>query len=389
MKYIDLIFYIVFLSNVLYLFIFAFASVFKIKRKKYIATSYKRIVVLIPAYGEDSVIEESVKTCLDQDYPKDKFKVAVISDHMEEDTNVRLSALPIDLFIANYDNSTKSKALNLALSQLEDFDIALVLDADNTIDSDFLRYINDAFTSSKAQIVQAHRTAKNMNTNLAVLDAISEEVNNNLFRQGHANLGLSAALIGSGIAFDFQLFKTRMSTIIAVGGFDKNLELSFLRDRIHIDYLPYAYVYDEKVQSYEAFSNQRKRWLSAQLHYFNVFLKDVPKAIVTGNIDFCNKFFQQITIPRVILFGVLFLIALFMSIFFPMYALKWGILFLVFCLVLVISIPRKLFNRRLLYASMDLPKVFFLMIVNLFKLRGANRKFIHTPHGIDHSSKKK
>jgi len=387
MKYVDLIFYIVFLSNVLYLFIFAFASVFKIKRKKYIAVSYKRIVVLIPAYGEDSVIEESVKTCLDQDYPKDKFKVAVISDHMEESTNARLSALPIELFIANYDNSTKSKALNLALSQLEDFDIALVLDADNTIDSDFLRYINDAFTSSKAQIVQAHRTAKNMNTNLAVLDAISEEVNNNLFRQGHANLGLSAALIGSGIAFDFQLFKTRMSTIIAVGGFDKNLELSFLRDRIHIDYLPYAYVYDEKVQSYEAFSNQRKRWLSAQLHYSRVYLKDVPKAIVSGNIDFLDKYIQQLTIPRVILFGMLFLITLFLSIFSLTYALKWWILFLALCIALGISIPRKLINRRLLSASTDLPKVFFLMIVNLFKLRGANRKFIHTPHGIDRSSK--
>jgi cellulose synthase/poly-beta-1,6-N-acetylglucosamine synthase-like glycosyltransferase len=189
------------------------------------------------------------------------------------------------------------------------------------------------------------------------------------------------------MAFDFELFKAKMSTIDSVGGFDKNLELSFLKEGKHIKYLPFAYVYDEKVQFRDAFLNQRKRWLSAQMYYLRMYLKDVPKAIKSGNIDFCNKYFQQITIPRVILFGVLFLIALFMSIFFPMYALKWGILFLVFCLVLVISIPRKLFNRRLLYASMDLPKVFFLMIVNLFKLRGANRKFIHTPHGINHSSK--
>jgi len=387
MKYIDLILYLVFLSNVLYLFVFAFASIFKNIREKERAASYKRIVVLLPAYGEDSVIEESVKSCLNQDYPKDEFKVAVISDHMKEETNIRLSALPIDLFIAQYENSTKSKALNLALSQLEDFDIALVLDADNTIDRDFLQKINNAFVSEETQIVQAHRTAKNLNTNFAVLDAVSEEINNNILRQGHANLGLSAGLIGSGMAFDFQLFKTKMSTIIAVGGFDKNLELSFLREGKRIEYLPYAYVYDEKVQSYDAFLNQRKRWLSAQVHYSKEYLKYVPKAIVSGNIDFCNKYFQQITIPRVILFGVLFLMTLFMSIFFPIYALKWVILFLSLCLALVISIPRKLLNRKLLYASADLPKVFFLMVLNLFKLRGANSKFIHTPHGIDHSSK--
>ena len=387
MKYVDLIIFLVFFINVSYLFVFAFASVFKNKRETHTDIIFKRIVILIPAYGEDTVIEESVNSCLNQEYPKDKFKVVVISDHMKEETNVRLSVLPINLFVAYYENSTKSKALNLALSQLENFDIALVLDADNTIDSDFLDSINYAFASEKTQIVQTHRTAKNLNTNLAVLDALSEEVNNNIFRQGHANIGLSAALIGSGMAFDFELFKAKMSTIDSVGGFDKNLELSFLKEGKHIKYLPFAYVYDEKVQFRDAFLNQRKRWLSAQMYYLRMYLKDVPNAIKSGNIDFCNKYFQQITIPRVILFGMLFLITLFTSIFSPSLALKWWLLFITFCIALVISVPRKLLNFRTLYASIDLPKVFFLMVVNLFRLRGANSKFIHTPHGIDLSSK--
>jgi len=92
--------------------------------------------------------------------------------------------------------------------------------------------------------------------------------------------------------------------------------LSFLSEGKHIEYLPYAYVYDEKIQSYDAYLNQRKRWLSTQVHYSKVFLKDMPKAIVAGNIDFCDKYFQEITIPRVILFGTLFFFTLFMRIFF-------------------------------------------------------------------------
>jgi hypothetical protein len=49
--------------------------------------------------------------------------------------------------------------------------------------------------------VQGHRTAKNTNNSWAILDAISEEINNNIFRKGHRVLGLSSAIIGSGMAF--------------------------------------------------------------------------------------------------------------------------------------------------------------------------------------------
>lgn len=144
----------------------------------------RRIVILIPAYKEDKVIMECVESCLCQDYPSTHYDAVVISDKMSDDTNRTLSSLPIQLEIVHFENSTKAKALNLAMSHLEGYDIALILDADNTIGPDFLRKINQAAFTDTTVAYQAHRTAKNLNTNLAYLDAVSEEINNSISGKG-------------------------------------------------------------------------------------------------------------------------------------------------------------------------------------------------------------
>lgn len=383
MEIINIILLTVFILNILYLFVFAIGSKFNPVKINKNTEVYKKIAILIPAYKEDSVIEECVNSCLQQDYPTEKFTVVVISDKMKDETNKRLSQLIIKLIIADYDNSTKSKALNLAMSKIEDHDIAVVFDADNTIDRDFLININKEFSVSNVKIVQAHRVAKNLNNSMAVLDAVSEETNNSIFRLGHSNLGLSAALIGSGMAFDYLLFKNKMSTINAVGGFDRNLELSFLRDGIKIGYLPEVLVYDEKVQSQAAFSNQRKRWMSAQIHYFVEFRNDFFKSLLSGNIDFCNKYVQQMAIPRILLIGLTFILALINTLTSSYFTLIWWMLLVLLAFTMFLAIPSELIDKRLLKAITSLPKVFFLMFINLFKLKGANKKFIHTPHGID------
>ncbi len=383
MEIINIILLTVFIINVLYLFVFAIGSKFNPLKISINTEVYKKIAILIPAYKEDGVIEECVNSCLQQDYPTEKFTVVVISDKMKDETNKRLSQLGIKLIIADYENSTKSKALNLAMSKIEDHDIAVVFDADNTIDRDFLININKEFSVSNVKIVQAHRVAKNLNNSMAVLDAVSEETNNSIFRLGHSNLGLSAALIGSGMAFDYLLFKNKMSTINAVGGFDRNLELSFLRDGIKIGYLPEVLVYDEKVQSQAAFSNQRKRWMSAQIHYFVEFRNDFFKSLLSGNIDFCNKYVQQMAIPRILLIGLTFILALINTLTSSYFTLIWWMLFVLLAFTMFLAIPSDLIDKRLLKAITSLPKVFFLMFINLFKLKGANKQFIHTPHGID------
>ena len=191
---IDYIFFAVFAANVLYLLLFATLSLLKVPDRKSPGKSRRRMAILIPAYREDSVIMECARSAIAQRYPRDLFDVVVISDSMTDDTNRRLSQLPLRLIVVNFDKSTKVKALNKAMAEIGDrYDVAIILDADNVVKPSFLTEINASFDAGY-HAVQAHRTAKNMNTDIATLDALSEEINNSIFRKGHAAAGLSAAL---------------------------------------------------------------------------------------------------------------------------------------------------------------------------------------------------
>lgn len=371
----------------LYIFIFSIASLFYKQRTYSDNGNLKRIAVLIPGYKEDAVIIEVAELALQQDYPLNLYDVVIIADSFQKETLNELRALPINLIEVSFEKSTKSKALNKAMADLQDdYDIAVVLDADNVMAPDFLKKINAAFENNFIA-VQGHRTAKNINNSWATLDAISEEINNNIFRKGHRVLGLSSAIIGSGMAFRYNYFKSLMSTVTAVGGFDKEIELKMLKEGRKIVYLDNAMVYDEKIQKTEVFGNQRRRWLSAQFHYFRKdFLNAFKDLIIKGNVDYFDKAIQFIQPPRILLLGAVMLFSI--GFVLANYVLDNQILYTIYWIVLVIacvlsfvfSVPKSFYNLKTLSALASLPKGMFMMMLSLLKIKGANKTFIHTQH---------
>jgi cellulose synthase/poly-beta-1,6-N-acetylglucosamine synthase-like glycosyltransferase len=382
-----------FALSCLYIFVFSVAGNFYKKRQKSASKRHNKIALFIPAYKEDSVIIEVANSALKQHYPSDKFDVIVIADSLKRDTMTNLVELPIKLIEVSFEKSTKSKALNKAMSKLnEDYDYAVILDADNIMEPNFLSKMNDAFENG-FQIVQGHRKAKNRNTSFAILDAASEEINNHIFRKGHSALGMSSGLIGSGIGFQYQLFKSMMETINAVGGFDKELEFKFADKNIKIEYLDRAVVLDEKIQKASDFSNQRKRWLSTQFVYLNrYFLTSCKALLFKGNLDFFDKAFQMVIPPRILLIGITFLFAFgygFLSIVFGVNtnisANLWFVNIGVAISAFLMAIPKSFYNLNTLKAMLSLPSAFFRMAMLLFKLKGANKTFIHTAHGTSNN----
>ena len=371
----------------LYILIYSVAGLFFRHQPYPINARLKKIAVLIPGYKEDGVILEVANEALLQYYPKELFDVVIIADSFQPATLEKLRELPIKVIEVSFEKSTKSKALNSAMGQLPDvYEIAVVLDADNVMAYDFLAKVNGAFERNYVAI-QGHRTAKNLNNSFAVLDAVSEEINNHIFRKGHRVLGLSSAIIGSGMAFNYHFFKNLMSSVKAVGGFDKEIELKMLKERYKIAYLEDANVYDEKVQKAEVFSNQRRRWLSAQFHYFRLdFFSSLKDLILKGNIDYFDKILQFIQPPRILLLGA---VSIFGIIFMTfnyltdnnLYFQKLWIIVAISCFMSVlVSIPKTLYNLKTLAAVAYLPKGMFLMLGSLLKIKGANKSFIHTQH---------
>jgi cellulose synthase/poly-beta-1,6-N-acetylglucosamine synthase-like glycosyltransferase len=348
-----------------------------IKKEK---PSYK-ILVLIPAYKEDNVIIEVARQALQQSYPQNLYEVAVICDSLKQETMMALRSLPITLLEVKFSNPTKAKAINSALQQFFGYDLTVVLDADNIMDFYFLEKVSQAFTEGYT-VVQGHRIAKNTNTSIALLDAISEEINNHIFRKGHCALSLSSALIGSAMAFDFQFFKQTMAKITAVSGFDKELELAILKDRRYIYYAEDALVYDEKVQRIVDFKNQRTRWIAAQLNFLTNYFFTGIFQLVKGNVAYFDKLFQFMLPPRLILLGLTIgttlLLALLQHI--PLFIFS-SALVLLLLVSLFLSIPNALLKKMSWREVFAIPILFIQFIFSVFQIRKARYTFIHTPHG--------
>lgn len=348
------------------------------------ADDQRKMLVLIPAYREDTVIINTAKVAVQQNYPKDKVEVIVIADTLKKETIATLRQIPVRVEEVQFDKSTKSKSLNVCLSHLEDadYDVTVLLDGDNLMEPDFLQRVNAAFATG-VRVFQGRRAAKNNDTTMAVLDGLSEDINNHILCAGHARLGLSARLAGSGMAFDYELFRQTMKEVDAIGGFDKELELRLTREGERVYYDPKAIVLDEKVRKGDHFARQRSRWIAAQFHYAAQFF---PAALIgllsCGNFDHFNKASQMLLPPRLLTPGILALGTAFWCLLgWWGLATAWFIVLALNLSTFLIAMPSYAWKSPYRDALLRVPLAFWHALRSLLGLRKANKQFIHTPHG--------
>ena len=347
----------------------------------------RRFLILYPAYHEDSVIINSVNKFLFQDYPTDKFRLVVISDHMTDETNKQLQTFPITLLTPVFEKSSKAKAMQYAINYIEkkidtheerSFDNLVVLDADNVVQHDFLRKLN-ILCNAGYEAIQCHRCAKNSNNDVAMLDGASEEINNTIFRKAHNRLGLSSALIGSGMCFDYKLFKKNVFQL-STAGEDREMEALLLKQKVFIKYAAEIHVFDEKVSNQDNFQRQRMRWMTAQVQSLLRQLPQIPNAFIHGNLNFIDKTIQQALIPRSILIVLLAAISVLMTIVVPEWYGKWWFLLIILTLSLYIALPEQLRSRSLFGKVLAIPGLVLRMLKNLLHMDHKNTDFLHTTH---------
>ena len=368
--------------SVAYITFYALVSLFSRKGIKTVdvpESPESTFLVLFPAYSEDRVIVGSIKKFLLQNYPQDKYHVAVISDHQQESTERLLSDLPVTLLRPVFDKSSKAKALQYAISEVSgQYDYVVVLDADNIVETDFLHRLN-ILLKEGYKAVQCHRCAKNSDSSVSVLDGVSEEINNTLFRKAHNLIGLSSALIGSGMCFDYSWFSSHV-TKLTTAGEDRELEVFLLREGIYIKYADDILVFDEKVGSADNFQRQRQRWMSAQVNCFLSMLRHLPEAVIRLNINYIDKTIQQMLIPRSMLLLSLLFMSFLISIIAPWWSLKWWSLLLLTCLSLFLAIPVRLRTKSVFSKVGTLLRLSIKMARNVRHIDHKNEDFIHTDH---------
>jgi len=377
--------------NCLYLLIFALAGLFPLAGVQKYAASYKKIAVLFPTYHADEVIIESVRAALLHDY-KGEFEIVVIADGLMPDTIKQLEVMGAEVIEVFFEKSTKGKALLYAIEKLKNrgFDIAVVLDVDNLMGPHCLEAVNSSFQHGH-KVIQLHRTAKNLDTSFAFLDACNEEINNHIYRKGQAVLGLSPALIGSGMAFDYNYFYALLKNVGDTVGEDKKMDFLIAGDRTKVTYLNDIFVYDEKVSSASVFTTQRTRWIASQIEFLRIYTMPGIKELFKGNIEFFNKTVQTMLMPRILLLGLLFVMAL-QSFFNPLGPGKilWLTLFFSICVILLISVPIRFYrDKRLYLAIWQIPRAMVGMVIALFSIGKVKKSNLATPHQNTSAGKSK
>ena len=368
--------------NAIYLLIFSISSYFYKPLKKISKSHYNKFAILIPAYKEDKVINDCINSVISSEYNISQYDTFVISDQMDISTNNYLRAIGINVIEVHYEESSKAKALKTAMKYIndKDYDYVIIIDADNIIPTDYLSNINKYINTKPFKALQTHRQAKNINNSLSLLDAVIEETNNTIFRQGHAALNISSALIGSGMVFEFKWFKDNVNSLCSAGE-DKELEEMLLKQQIFIEYDKDITFKDEKTDKKTNINNQRRRWLSTQFYMTMLLLPNLLTAIKEKKRDYILKTIESIILPRSILIALLSLISIMYLLFNPIDSIRWIILLLLIIISLYIAIPSYMRNSKLIAALINVPFFIIMMIINLFRLKGISKKFIHTEHG--------
>ena len=366
--YTDIILFILTGLTVLYLLVFATTSMFSRTKEIPKPRNLNRFIILIPAYKNKSVIQ-TVQSALGQTYPQRLFDITVISNHLDEMTNFHLAQNPITLLTPNYEEGSKIKSLQLAINNLPQFkiyDLAIILEAGNVVEPEFLEQMNAAYESAGTKAIQAHRLSMNRDTVSSRLSSIFEEINNSIFRRGHIAIGLSSAIASAGVAFDFEWFKLHIQKFKSSWD-DKELEILLTRQHIYIDYFDDILVYDEKSRQAEDFNRQHGSWIIRQFHSILRNFHYLPLAIYNRHYDLVDKIIQWMLIPRMIMMMIIILMGFITPFIYMTAALKWWALFAIVLLVFALATPNYLVDDKWNSTFFKVPFVLFSNILNKFK----------------------
>jgi len=356
--------------TVLYILVFSIASMFSKQAELVRSKHQNRFIVIIPSYKLGTAVIQSVSSILSQTYHQRLFDVIVVSDHEDEIINMKLAQSPITLLTPNFEKSSKAKSLQYAILNLPQFkiyDAVVVLDAGNVVEPEFLEQINDAYEMAGTKVIQVHRLSKNRDTSIARLDTLFEEINNSIFRRGHTVLGLSAALNGSGIVYDFEWFKSHIMKVKTAGE-DKELEAMIVSEDIFIDYFDNIYVFDEKTRTQTDFNEQRRRWASTQLHAMLTNLRYLPHAVFNRRYDHLDKIIQWIIIPRTIMMGLIILMSCVLPFVYFSLAIKWWVASALALLAFSFATPDRLVDRHWDRDFLNAPFVISWGLLNIVRI---------------------
>lgn len=259
-----------------------------------------RFLVLVPAHNEKRVIGDIVRNLQAMEYPKDLYDFYVIADNCTDNTAEiarKAGAKVIETFRSGPDEPTgKPVALKKALEQLKDYqdryDLMMVFDADNLIDTNMFQEVNSQYLDKgKPDFIQCYLGAKNKAGVIAWFYYTGYTLTNRFFDLAKHRLNTNCVIGGTGFAVTTAYLYERggWTTKSLTEDFEIQVEATLKGRRILWNHS--VRVYDEKPTTLRTSIRQKIRW--GQGHWYVTFNNTgrLFKAFFTRQIKF-REFFS-------------------------------------------------------------------------------------------------
>jgi cellulose synthase/poly-beta-1,6-N-acetylglucosamine synthase-like glycosyltransferase/peptidoglycan/xylan/chitin deacetylase (PgdA/CDA1 family) len=227
--------------------------------------SYKpKVAVLIPAFNEEKVIERTVRSVLDSNYPN--LHVIVIDDGSRDRTlDVARHAFALEeaegrVLILTKPNAGKAEALNYGLQHLTDEEIFVGIDADTIIANDAISLLVPHFRNEKVAAIAGNAKVGNRVNLWTRWQALEYVTSQNFERRALNTMGAVSVVPGAIGAW-------RVSAVREAGGYhtdtvaeDADLTMALLRRGYRVEYEDRALAYTEAPTNAKGLMRQRFRW---------------------------------------------------------------------------------------------------------------------------------
>jgi cellulose synthase/poly-beta-1,6-N-acetylglucosamine synthase-like glycosyltransferase len=254
----------------IYLLFLAAAYFLVPEPRKAVSEKINTFAVLIPAHNEELLISQLCESLLNVDYPKDAYQVFVIADNCSDRTAEICRGFPVAVLVRDDpDLPGKGYAIHWALEQieLEDFDAVFMVDADNRVDSQVLRELNNSINNGEVAIQCFNGVGNRSASWFTQLLYVARVIGNHLYHHSKYKLGLSSYLMGNGLCFTSPLLQKTGWTAFSIGE-DWEFYGQLVRQGIRVSFAVNSRVYHVESMSLAQATSQRFRWASGK---FNVF----------------------------------------------------------------------------------------------------------------------
>ncbi|MHB1314332.1 MAG: glycosyltransferase family 2 protein [Christensenellales bacterium] len=260
---------------------------------QYTAKVQHRYGVMIAARNEAEVIGELIKSIQAQHYPKELVDVFVVADNCCDDTARIARSLGATVYERhNLRKVGKGYALHHGFEQIDAavglgyYDGYLVFDADNVLDENYIKEINNVFDAGY-RVVTSYRNSKNFGHNWITAGYGLWFLRESKYLNGARMVcNTSCAISGTGFLVSSEIIKND-------NGWRYHLlteDIEFTVDKVlHgevIGYCEKAILYDEQPTEFKTSWNQRMRWTKG----FYQIIRSYGAKLLRG--CFCGKKFQ-------------------------------------------------------------------------------------------------